>query len=423
MKKYIIAIILGLSAGVSAFTQPWSLEECVAYALEHNPEVARLEIASRQYRSRLAGECLDMLPTFSANIGDNLSALSVSGEMVLFQGFTKHFQRQSAKLAYDMSVLETLGIKEDLAIRVIESYLQLAQAFQQLDYARAGYEASLQERDKTSLLVTGGSQPMSALMQVEAQLASDRSSMVEAECAVKSRRLELCQAMDLPYDSGMSIRKDEMSDSLMPPPLCTAEDIRAAVERNPKYRRSETAIRQREAAFAGSIGSLSPTLSLRAEYCTPVRQTAPLNTSYAGLNISMPVFGNWRRIAQIAEARHAVRQARMEAYATRRELESALERAVIESSNSYSKSAAALENVKALKESLRINRLKYEQGLITVTDYTLAKSEYDKALSAFLKARWQYVFQLKVIDYYMSDYCYGQNGEDRSRSHRPVGGK
>ena len=113
----------------------------------------------------------------------------------------------------------------------------------------------------------------------------------------------------------------------------------------------------------------------------------------------------------------------MEAYATRRELESALERAVIESSNSYSKSAAALENVKALKESLRINRLKYEQGLITVTDYTLAKSEYDKALSAFLKARWQYVFQLKVIDYYMSDYCYGQNGEDRSRSHRPVGGK
>lgn len=402
-----LQVVLFLSAAATAGAQPWDMDRCLSYALSHNPEIAIQENISRQYKSRFVAECLNVLPTFNASVTDDFTTFSVSGDMLLFQGFSRQHQRQMARTEYDISILDILNIKEDLTIRTIESFLQFAQAWQQLDFAKAGYEASLNEREKTRLLVGGGTQPMSALLQVEAQLASDRSAMVEAECAVKSRRLELCQTLDIPYDKDFTIDPGDISDSLVPPRPYSPQLLEAIARNSPRYLKSLSTVKHRRASYLRSLSALSPALSLRASHTVSTLTTPVTSDKSIGLCLTLPFLTSWHYGPQISEARLEKKRAELETSATLRNLQTSIESAFIESGNSYSKSQAALENVKALGESLRINRLKYEQGMITATDYTLAKSEYEKARSAFLKAKWQHIFQLKIIDWYVSEYAQG----------------
>lgn len=402
--KRVFATVLAVLPCLSVHAQPWDMERCLGYALTHNPEVAIRQSLAEQSKSRFVAECLNVLPVFSATTYDKLNAFSASGELTLFHGFEKHHLRHMAKCEYDISVLEILGIKEDITVKTIEAYLHLAQSHQQLEYAKAGYEASLNEREKTLMLVNGGTQPMSALMQVEAQLASDRSAMVEAECAVKSRRMELCQVMDIPYDSDFSIDLKDMSDTLSPPPQYPVQMLDVIARNNPRYKEALVNVEHRKANYLKSISELFPVFSLTADYSSPFIRSKGAEIKSVGLRLSVPVLSSWQLGPRIREAKQQRRQAEVESYSTLRNLQTAIESVFIESSNSYSKSMAAQENVRALEESLRINRLKYEQGMITATDYTLAKSEYDKARSSFLNAKWQHIFQLKIIDYYVSEY-------------------
>ena len=407
MKRFlIISIILAFPAPV--FSQGWNLDRCLDHVVRHNPEIAMQENVALQYKARFAAECMEILPTFGATFSSSSASrtpsLALSGEFTLFHGFSKHHRRHVARMEYDISVLDILGLKEDLAIKTIESYLLLAQSFQQLDYATAGYEASLRERETTMMLVNGGTQPMSALLQVEAQLASDRSAMVDAECAVKSRRLELCQTLDIPYDKDFMIDREEINDTLVPPQTWPEEMVSAALRNNPKYLRSLAVREHRKTVFLKSLSELSPSVSLRADWAMSFGNGPQVPVKSVGLHVALPFLSGWHYGPQIREASLERKRAEIESYAIMRELETTFERAVIESGNCYSKSLAALENVRALEESLRINRLKYEQGMITATGYILAKSEYEKARSAFLKAKWQYMFQLKVIEHYLSSY-------------------
>jgi outer membrane protein len=65
--------------------------------------------------------------------------------------------------------------------------------------------------------------------------------------------------------------------------------------------------------------------------------------------------------------------------------------------NSYD---AALKGLTSLDKSFTDAQLKFDSGLITSLDFTTVKSNYVKAQSELLKAKYQYIFKLKVLDFY-----------------------
>ena len=67
---------------------------------------------------------------------------------------------------------------------------------------------------------------------------------------------------------------------------------------------------------------------------------------------------------------------------------------------SYEKLNAASENMSAAKESFKYTQEKFNVGMLGGTDYTVAKTNLFKAESDYLQSKFQYIFQLKVLDYY-----------------------
>ena len=61
---------------------------------------------------------------------------------------------------------------------------------------------------------------------------------------------------------------------------------------------------------------------------------------------------------------------------------------------------AAEENMKSIQESFTYTENKFNVGMMNATDYNLAKSNLFKAVSSYYQAKYQYLFELKILDFY-----------------------
>ena len=77
-----------------------------------------------------------------------------------------------------------------------------------------------------------------------------------------------------------------------------------------------------------------------------------------------------------------------------------IQTAVTEADTYFRKMEAAEANVKSMQESFRYVQEKFNTGTLNGTDYTVAKVNLFKAQSEYIQAKYQFVFQLKIIDFY-----------------------
>ena len=82
------------------------------------------------------------------------------------------------------------------------------------------------------------------------------------------------------------------------------------------------------------------------------------------------------------------------------ELYKEIQTAVSEAETYFRQMEAAMANVSSMEESFRYVEEKFNAGVLNGTDYTVARTNLFKARSEYIQAKYQYVFQLKIIDYY-----------------------
>ncbi len=66
----------------------------------------------------------------------------------------------------------------------------------------------------------------------------------------------------------------------------------------------------------------------------------------------------------------------------------------------YQKYIASQSNVEAMEESFRYVQQKFDVGALNATDYSVARANLFKARSDYYQSKYQYVFQLKILDFY-----------------------
>ena len=53
-----------------------------------------------------------------------------------------------------------------------------------------------------------------------------------------------------------------------------------------------------------------------------------------------------------------------------------------------------------MKELLSVTEAKYDLGAASALDYIVARNNHSKAVADYLQAKWQYLFQLLLMEYY-----------------------
>ena len=435
MKRFLI-IAACLGAGVAAQAQqgPWSLSQCIDYALEHNLSVQQSALAVEQREVDLSTAKGRRLPGLSASASESISfgrgltedntysdntntsstSFTLGGELPIFQGFdiTNGIKISELNLAAATADLEKA--RDDIRVAVAQAYVQILynQELARVAAEQASHDAQLLEQVRERRLA--GLVSDAEVSAQQATLAQSRQSQIQAEGNLRVAVLELTQLLELPSPEGFDIVVPEVGDPshalLMRPEAIYDE----AVAIKPVVEAARINADAAAVSVARAKGAYLPRLSLSGgigtNYYTNSNSPIPLpnfstqlkkNFSQSlGLSLSIPIF-------QRMSARNGVRTAEITLKGQQIQLENVKKALYKEIQQAYYNAVTAQaryegsqEAAASARQHYELTEEKYKVGKAGVTDYNDARNNWLRAESEHIQARYQCLYQTKLLDFY-----------------------
>lgn len=426
---YFIAAILLLIGVESYGNRTWSLERCIEYALENNIDIMQQQLRAEQNRNNILQSKLSLLPDVSGSLNHSMNwgksvnvqdlqimttltqstSASLSTSLPLFAGLTNLNTIKSTGFELKMSEQQIEALKNNITIEITRAYLQLLLSIEIEKVADENFKSIGAQVERTKSMVDAGSQPYGSLLEVESQLANERVQLVSASNEVKSNCLNLMQLLNMPYDTLFKVEPynvDRATIALIPG---TVEAIFNEALDLPQIKTAEYSLEKSKVDYKIQKGAAYPSISLSAGYGTYYSdsregaffsQFEDNRNPSLGFGMNIPIFNGWRINTAIKNAKLNVKSAELELSKSRQQLYKEIQQAYNDAVNAYAKLDAAQKNVETAAESFRNIENKFNLQMVDATDYTVSRANLFKAQSEYYQNRFQYIFQLKILDFY-----------------------
>lgn len=425
----LIAISMLAALSASAQNSPWTLQDCISYALEHNLTVKRQDLATKQAEVELESAKMSRLPGVNASASQNFSfgrGLSADNTYVntntastgfslgtsanLFSGFRTEETIKLRALDLESANESLLRAKNDLSMNVAAAYVQILYDMEVLGVSERQVEIDSMQVERLSEMLSNGKASAVELSQQKATMEQSRYTLTQAENRLNLDLLTLSQLLELPSPEGFSIAPiGEMEPRLLENP----EDIfEQALAVRPEIRYEELVLDSFDSQIKIAKSAYYPSLSLSggigSNYYTTKGIAAPSFaeqlrnnfSQYVGLSLSVPIFNKF-------STRNSVRLAQIGRSAQELQLQNAKNTLYKEIQQAYYNAVAArsrfnssMQAAKAANESFDMVKAKYENGKASITEFNESKNAALKSESDLAQARCELFYQAELLDFY-----------------------
>jgi outer membrane protein len=445
-------------------TKIWTLREIIDYAVANNLTVKRSNYGVRSGEINLLQSKMAMLPNLNANgnYGINWgrtidpttnifteneirnSNLGASSALLLWNGFRLFYTLKQSDAELDAANEDLIRARNDVILNVITLYLNVVFNKELSTVAQLQLNTTQEQLERTRKLSAAGSVPMADVLNLEAQLATNELNVIQQENALNLSMLQLKQALQLPASAAMDVELPQVDLSRETAINKSSDEIyEIATLLMPEIRAAEFRKKSSSFAFRASRGNLYPRISINGSYNTvysdqrfqlvpdgtfvqvplgyvqgtgtPVVRDQAFGTLYSptlgeqyrdnrgrsvGLNLQIPIFNGLS--ARSAMQRAAINRelADISYIETSNQLRQQVETAynnAIAASKTYSSTE---RQVKARDEAYRMAKQRYTLGAVNFVDYQLAENNLFQSQSDLLRAKYDFIFRKKVLDFY-----------------------
>jgi outer membrane protein len=441
----------------------WDLQQCIAYALKHNISLKQASLNSEIISNNTTQSKAAILPSLNMgaqhnyNFGQtidrftntfaNTQVLSqnfyVSSNLVLWSGLSQYNTIKANEYNYLSSVENVKQMQNDLSLNVANAYIALIFAEELLKISESQTKVTQEQLERTQKLVNAGTIAKSIEYDVKAQLANEQVNVTTAENNLSISLLNLKQLMNL----------DSVTNFTIVRPNLSIEDgqllnnniqyiYETSVKNQPNIKSGEYSILSSERSLAASRGRISPSISFNASMgtgtsglakdilgvtyngfqvsgitnkgdsvFTPVTQLITRKTSFEdqfnnninksiGFTINIPLFNGLQTHTAIKNAKLNTLNARFTQDLAKQNLYKTISQAYVSAKAALNKYMATRLSVDAASESFKYAQQKFDAGVISAFDFSTSKNRLFAAESNLLQAKYDYIFKLKVLDYY-----------------------
>ena len=442
----------------------WTLRECIDYALENNITVKQNEINSELNEIITLQNKMSLLPNLNASVGRNYNFgrtidpftnqfttqqvesdnWSLSSNMTLFNGFSLQNTLKQSQLNYLAGKSDLQKVKNDISLNVITSYLQVLYAKEQLNVADGRVAQATQQRDRVNRMVESGLMVRGNLLDATSQLSNEELSKITAENQLMTAKLTLTQLLQLPTPDGF-----EVEDPAVQIPTSSITDLQPAqiydlgLKSLPEIKAADTRVQSAEkgvsiakasfyprlTAFGqlssfysssskkftggefngflpnGSITSggetvLSPDFTTRLED-NPYKDQLDENYNKAfGLSLSIPIFNGLSSQSNVKRAKLNLENSRYAAQLTRNQVYQSIQQAHSDAIAAKKRYDATSKSLSAFEEAYQYSEKRFNAGLINSLEFLTANNNLTRTKVELLQAKYDYIFRLKVLDFY-----------------------
>jgi outer membrane protein len=336
------------------------------------------------------------------------SNLSATSSLLLWNGFRLLYNMKQSDVDLDAANQDMIKARNDVVLNVITLYLNVVFNKELLAVAQVQLKSTQEQLERTKKLVDAGSLPQSNVLDLDAQFATNEVNVIQRENALNLSLLQLKQALQLPASTPMDVELPQMdiqSELLINK---SAEEIfEVATLSMPEIKGAELRKESSLYAYRSAKGNLYPRLSLNGSFTTLYsdqrQQFYPDGGNRGrslGVTLQIPIFNGLSSRSAMQRAAINRDLADITLIETKNTLRQTVETA-------YNNAVAAIKTyqstekqVKARDEAFRMTKQRYNLGSVNFVDYQVAENNLFQAQSDLLRAKYDFIFRKKVLDFY-----------------------
>ncbi len=376
--------------------------------------------------------------------------LSLNSSVTLYNGSRLTNTIEQNELQVEADKLNYGQSENDLKLNIASNYLQVI-LNQEIKQNASRQKTSTQAQyDRTEKLVQAGVLPRANLYDLEAQLAADEQQIILSDNNLMLAKLQLRQLMQLPATESFDIVVPKVDD---PSAVLDSKNpyqiFQTAETTQPNIKGADLTIEVAEKGVAIAEAGRIPTLSLiggaGANYTSNqktrfdptnrsitidtlgyIPDVAGLPTDYVvspdiefgtekfgffdqlnesfryslGVSLQIPIFNRFQVDNNIQRAKIQAQNAQLNSKLVRTQLYQTIEQAYISARAAKASFEASQTRVKALEETVRVMQKRLAAGAANSTEYTVVKNNLSVAQADLLRAKYEFIFRIKVLEFY-----------------------
>jgi outer membrane protein len=413
----------------------WTLERCIAYALENSYTVKQKLVEKEQRRIQYQSSRMNALPAVSLSAGQNFdfgraaaanavivdntqatTSFGIGMNIPLFQGLQNYYTIASNRLDMQASVYDLEQARENTELNVTAYFLQVLLSQEIHLIAEQQVELSRSQLVRIEELVQSGRYPQSELYTIQANIASDELHAVEALNNYRLALLDLAQLMNIADIQNFDIVPSEAidMDALIGRTVDLQSLVLHALDNRPAMKVAALQLQKGEKDIKVMQSQWYPTLSLSASYGTGYYHAFQQNITnlpfdmqlknnsreMISLSLNIPLFDRLSAYHNVKLSKVNLLYRQLDMEEAKRKIEKEIYLAHTSAVASQNKYEAALKSVSAAQLAFQYEEMKYKEGKSTGFSFNEAKINYQKAQSEEVQAKYQYVLRMKILDFY-----------------------
>ena len=464
MKKFKVLLLILFVSGIQYAQEPWTLEACVNRALEMNISIKQSQLDYVNSEIDKKGAIGNFLPNLNVggshswNVGLNqnittgllenvttqFSSMNLNVNVDLYNGLQNVKRLHRANLSLLASQYQFEDMSENVALLVANSYLQVLFSKEALAAQKLQLDITQRELERTNKLISSGVIPKGDIYEVEASLASQEKSVVDAQNAFYLSKISLAQLLLIDDYENFKIANEKydipVSDILSKTPT---EIFSYAVENKKDIKLIETNVEIAKKDLEISKALSQPRLSAFYSYSSrigysdrivptgeldfrtigvvegtgqnvvapyPVYETQnPLSFSEQfdlnagqnfGISLSIPILNNFSTKNNIQRSKINILRSVNSLEQKKLDLENTVNQSYNDAKGAIKAYQASVKLLAARKQAFEYASDKFEVGTMNSFDFSQAKQRYELAQFELIRTKYDYIFKLKVLEFY-----------------------
>lgn len=372
--------------------------------------------ASIDYR-RQGGTTFDLFSFQQIQTVTTFSSPNIAASTDLFRGFAKYFalRRYQADVQADRASVERVA--NEVTITVMGTYLSILFDDSQLEQTRVRIDLLEKQQTRVQKLYSAGAATKADVLNLEAQLALERSNLASQQNQLERDRLTLLQLLQIDLAEPVIFTKPDTAalpsaDRVLTP----LPEIQAtALATLPNLREQEWRMKSARWQVNSARSNYYPILNLRAglgsNYSSNISQAQADRAGYfhqmsdnffnfTNITLSIPIFNGW-------QARTAVGLAKVNAEVQQILYTQAQDRLVrdvrlawLDANTARERIKAVQAQVQAAEENYGYAEKQYQAGALNFYAYLETLNNLTRLRTQLYQARLEFYFRLMSLNLY-----------------------
>lgn len=423
-----------------------SLQDAINIALERNIDLIKAGNQVELSERTVLREKGDFLPSLNASSGANrnwgLTFDQTSGQLVteqsdgfsmglssnvnLFNGFADIASLKGSQYQLEADKLTLERTEQAVFFDVIQAYLQVLLSQEQIGIQTENLESQQQQLRRIEEFVRLGARPISDQYQQEATVASVELNLLDAERALDLNESRLIQILELDpllnyefdrIDSeslGLDVQSYDL-DAMLSQSLESRADVRAreflimAFEQDIREAKSGRLPTLSLSGSAGTSYSSQRVEFLRDDMGNVIgTNEIPFNDQLSdnrsgrmSLNLSIPLFNRFATRTNVHRTKIQYENSQLDMDNLKQTVALEVRQAYLDYQTAAKRLDVTEKQLRAARQAEAVEQERYNVGASTLVELTQARATLVDAESQRAQAIFQFVFQSRVIDYYL----------------------